>query len=96
MTGAPERLPADKLSDKFSVSACASPSCQAYASLPAMFKDTFNDFRLPVTVFKSTTSEAAVLRVYEDLNCGADNLNKQQARLGCRCKNCVLLALSCP
>ena len=31
-----------------------------------------------MTTFFQSTSQEAVLRVYEDLNCGAESLNKQQ------------------
>ena len=56
-----------------------------YAKLPARgpfpSRRHFDDFSLPVTTFDEGTSEEAVLRVYEDLNCGSENLTRQQVRL---------------
>ncbi|GAB4819579.1 hypothetical protein N2152v2_006625 [Parachlorella kessleri] len=43
-------------------------------------KRHFDEYSLTVTTFFQTTSQEAVLRVYEDLNCGAESLNKQQIR----------------
>ncbi|PSC74508.1 hypothetical protein C2E20_2159 [Micractinium conductrix] len=55
-----------------------------YAKLPARgpfpSRRHFDDFSLPVTTFDEGTSEEAVLRVYEDLNCGSENLTRQQVR----------------
>jgi hypothetical protein len=41
-------------------------------------KRHFYNFHLSVSTFDASTTQKAVLRVYEDLNCGAANLNKQQ------------------
>ena len=52
-----------------------------YTDLPHNFKKSFDHYSLTTTTFKLATSMEAVLRVYEDLNCGAEALNKQQVGL---------------
>lgn len=54
---------------------------KTYADLSAtgrISRYSFDSRAISFTKFTKSTSEAAVLRVYEDLNCGAENLNKQQ------------------
>ncbi len=45
---------------------------------PFPSKRDFYNFHLSVSTFDASTTQKAVLRVYEDLNCGAAYLNKQQ------------------